>query len=317
MEKKIIIDKLLNESSYDFSTDFLDNDKLKKIYTNINNFNKLIDYYNNILFICGDYPGYGGAATNCDNIKNYLDKKGKNVKAIYFSFTKEEDNLINYKNITKEIEKYKKFPNLVILKSFVPYVKLKNYFKCDVFYLIGGIFRDKLDKYYYDLNIYELKKKINPLVKKQIEDCDYSFCNSFHTKKILKKLYNFNIGTIYTSFIPYHNTYIEDINNYDFKNNRKYDYGVIISNFDRNIKNVNSILEYLDKKKEKGTVIFIGKNSEKFKKYCTVQYDLIKNINVKKYLKDINNILISSFFESCCNVYVEAFFSGCNIIFVK
>jgi hypothetical protein len=38
---------------------------LSDIFDNLTEFNKSISMYNNILFLCNDYPGYGGAATNC------------------------------------------------------------------------------------------------------------------------------------------------------------------------------------------------------------------------------------------------------------
>ena len=47
--------------------DTIDNNLLNSINKNISNFinNILTNKVRNILLICSDYPGYGGAATNC------------------------------------------------------------------------------------------------------------------------------------------------------------------------------------------------------------------------------------------------------------
>ena len=59
-------------------------------YTNINNnidyFINTLKKFNNILLICGDYPHYGGSATNCNNIQDFLILNGFNTYAIYFNY---------------------------------------------------------------------------------------------------------------------------------------------------------------------------------------------------------------------------------------
>ena len=52
----------------------IDNEKLKDIYKNISMMLRKMKYYKKILFICGDYPGYGGAATNCSKLQDFLEK---------------------------------------------------------------------------------------------------------------------------------------------------------------------------------------------------------------------------------------------------
>ena len=63
-----IINIILTSS---FDDDKITNNNLNIIYKNIDYFTNLISEFNNILFICGDYPGYGGAATNCNELQNF------------------------------------------------------------------------------------------------------------------------------------------------------------------------------------------------------------------------------------------------------
>ena len=73
--KNGIIPKYINKTYDMFYLNNISNKILLDINTNINHFNYFINNYKNILFICGDYPNYGGAATNCDNLEKYYKNK--------------------------------------------------------------------------------------------------------------------------------------------------------------------------------------------------------------------------------------------------
>ena len=287
---------------------------LEKINNNIYNFNKLISKYKNILFICGDYPGYGGAATNCDNLQKYYQSLGHQTFAFYYNFEKgknaryEKNNNYWIDNLN-EINNIKFKPDLIILKSFIN-INLKNIFNCPIYYLIGGIYKNELDKYYYDINTFEEQEKyINKNVIEQIKNSDYSFVNSSHTQEILEKYYNLKTYLFYSSFVSFINKKLEeDIN---FKN-RKYEYGLIVSNFNRTIKNVNDSIEFL---KDKENVILIGKNSNKYKDYGFKCVDLVNKDEINHYYKQIKYIVQDSFYESCSNVKIESLFYGCKLKF--
>lgn len=92
--------------------------------------------------------------------------------------------------------------------------------------------------------------------------------------------------------------------------NRKYDYGLIVSNFDRKIKNIEKNIEYLKNKKN---VVLIGKNCNKYKKYGFECIDLIDNKEMINYYKNIKYIVQDSFYESCSNVKIEGLFYGCKL----
>ena len=286
------VNPLFIEKQYDmFNLNNIDDNILSIINKNIDYFDDFIKEYKNILFICGDYPSYGGAATNCYHLENYYKNKGHNTYSYYHNYKK-----ININNI-----KFK--PDVIILKSFIK-INLKEKFKCPIIYLIGGIYKNELDKYYFDINTKkEQNKYINISVINQIKNSDISFSNSNHTLKILKKYYKLHTELFYSSFIQF------KCIKYDF-NNRKYDYGLIVSNFDRKIKNIEKTISFL---KDKKNVILIGKKSEKYKKYGFECVDLIDNSDMVNYYKNIKYIVQDSFYESCSNVKIEGLFYGCKI----
>jgi hypothetical protein len=312
--KNILIEKY-PISFYNLYT--LYNDTLIKIYNNINNFIKYIEQYNNILFICGDYPGYGGAATNCFNLSNYFQNKNHNTYSIYFNYdvkynTKCEQ-FLNYCIISSNKLKFTLNnmlfkPDLIILKSPIN-INIKTIINnCPIYYIIGGIYLNTLDKHHELLdNKIEQDKYINKNVLKQIQYCDKSFCNSFHTQQILKKFYNINTNLFYSSFIKYNNITIDKCINFE---ERKYDYGLIISNFNRKIKNVKKSIEFL---KDKQNVILIGSNSSNYKSYGFECVELVEVNKMVDYYKQIKYIQQDSFYESCSNTKIECLYNGCKI----
>jgi hypothetical protein len=301
---------MYNKNDFD-STD------LEKIYKNIESFSNKIKNYKNILFICSDYPGSGGAATNCDKLQQFFSKSHKTF-AIYYNFKNEQN--IKIERNTKymiahqhELEyvlkniNYK--PDIIILKNFVD-INLKEIFNIPIIYLIAGIFTNKLDKYYYDIkDKVEYDKYINQSVLKQIKNSDYSFCNSSHTQEILKDIYGIETNLFYSSFVPYYNKQ-KQVEIDEKWNEREYEYGLIMSDFNRPIKNVEKSIEFL---KDKDNVILIGKNSDQYKKYGFTCMDLVNKQNMKNYYKKIKYIVQNSFYESCSNVKIEGLFNGCNI----
>ena len=284
------------DKQYDmFNLNYIDDNILSIINKNINNFNSFIKEYKNILFICGDYPSYGGAATNCNHLENYYKNKGHNTYSYYHNYVNYNINRINFN------------PDIIILKSFIK-TNLKEKFKCPIIYLIGGIYKNELDKYYFKIYKKEEQNKyINNDVINQIKNSDYSFSNSSHTQEILNKYYNLDTELFYSSFIQFKDKNVIVDSNF---NNRKYDYGLIVSNFDRKIKNVEKSIQFLKNKKN---VILIGKNSNKYASYGFECVDLIDNDKMIKYYKNIKYIVQDSFYESCSNVKIEGLFYGCEI----
>jgi len=289
---------------------------LNIIRENINSFYSYCKTYKNILFICGDYPGYGGAATNCDKLQTFFINKGHNTYSFYYNFETGENAVYKKTNITcvDDINNFSKImtdvnfkPNLIILKSFVN-VDLKRIYNCPLIYLVGGIYKNNLDKYYYNLHTNtEQNKYINYSVINQIKQCDYTFVNSSHTKSILEKYYNIQVQILYSTFIDVYNKQLSQDDNFK---KRKYEYGLIVSNFNRNIKNIDESISFL---KDKQNVILIGKNSSQFKTYGFECIDLVEHDKMSEYYKQIKYLQQDSFYESCSNVKIEALFNGCKI----
>lgn len=286
---------------------------IETIKKNILQFSENIKKYKNILFICGDYPGYGGAATNCYELQKYFKTIGHNTFGFYFNYEtganakheKYEDHIIDDVCNFKSVE-FK--PDLIILKSPIN-IDLKLLFKSPVYYLIGGIYKNDLDIYYYNLNSKKQSDKyINNHVLNHIAKYDKSFVNSQHTMDILKKFYDVSTNIFYSSFVSYVNKKV--LIDPDFEK-RKYDYGLIVSNFDRKIKNIDKSIKFL---KDKENVILIGGGSERYKSYGFTCIDLVDKEEMNKYYKQIKYIVQDSFFESCSNVRIEGLFNGCNVI---
>lgn len=295
----------------------LDNGDLEIIKENIEKFKKSISEYRNILFICSDYPGYGGAATNCYRLQNHF-KKDHNVFSIFYNFygdknikieTNQEYCIIDEEKIEITLKSLRFKPDLIILKSFVNTVNVKNLFSCPVYYLIPGIFLNTLNKYYYEITTRnEMDSFINKSVIKQIINSDKSFCNSSHTKLLLKKYYNINTGLFYSSFIDeYENKIVEDP---DF-DKRTYEFGIICSNFNRPIKNIATSIKAVKNRKN---VILIGGESKKYIDYGFTCIESVPSTEMKDYYKQIKYVVQDSYYESCSNVKIEALFNGCKVI---
>lgn len=310
------INKIMNEPfKYNFSLTNQYNIDFELVYKNIDAFINLIKNFKNILFICSDQPGYGGAATNCSKIENFISSYGHNTFSIYYSFDESLNKCIKENNIIfttrsklyDELSNLSFIPDLIILKSFVDF-DLKEIFFCLVFYLIPGIYTNELNINYKDLNTRNKSDQyINNSVLKQISLADYSFSNSYHTYKILNDIYNINTLLFYSTFVSFYNKKINFDDNFK---NRKYNFALIISNFNRKIKNAVKSLEYLE---NKSNVLLIGENiPDKYKNFSNFEcIEKVKNEDIINYLSNCKYIIQDSFYESCSNVVIEALFSGC------
>ena len=304
--------QLVEEGINMYNLNNITDEHMSKVTKNVHGFSAQIKPYKNILFISGDYPSYGGAATNCYELQKYFKTLEHNTFGFYFNYEtgtnakheKYEDHIIDDVCNLKSLEFS---PDLIVLKSPIN-MDLKSLFKCPVYYLIGGIYKIDLDKYYYELTTKEDNDKyINKDVLNHIAKYDKSFVNSQHTADILEKFYGVSTNIFYSSFVPYVDKKV--LIDPDFEK-RKYDYGLIVSNFERKIKNVEKSIDFL---KSKENVILIGKGSLKYKDHGFTCLDLTDNKEMEKYYKQIKYIVQDSFYESCSNVKIESLFNGCKI----
>ena len=319
---RIIKEHRSSGTNLDFYNNSIVPEQFELIKENIDNFKDSIRRYRNILFICSDYPGYGGAATNCYRLQEFFGTEHQ-VYGIYYNFKGDTNRKIESnpqycvvdEDKVEVILKTMRFrPDLIILKSFVNTINVKSVVNCPVYYFIPGIFLNTLNKYYNDIKSRdEMDSFINKSVLKQIMNSDKSFCNSNHSRIFLKKNYNINTSLFYSSFVNEYDNLCNSkltINNLDF-NKRKYTYGIICSNFNRPIKNVSASILALKNKKD---VVLIGKESKKFTSFGFTCIESIPHSEMPEYYKQIKYIIQDSFYESCSNVKVEALFNGCKVI---
>ena len=301
----------------------INNDSLIKIYKNIDLMNTVLKKYKKILFICSDYPSYGGAASNCYDLINSYSKTHLVYGVFYLfydSFNKIDEIKEQYETDNIKVVKESKMktllykikdefdPDLVILRNTIRF-NIKDVFdKSTIYYFIAGIFKNSLDEYWYKIT--NIDKHINNYVINQIKTVDISFCNSSHTRDLLMKHYDLKTELFYFNFIPYYGKKLGRINN----NTYEYNYGVICSNFNRTIKNINNLLIKLDKIKNKSDkVILIGSNSKQYaEKYGWNYLDLISSDKITDMINRIQNIVYDSYYESCSNVMIQNIFSKYN-----
>ena len=306
-----------NKFEINFYSQNITNELLDKGYKNIDLMSKYLDSFKNILFICSDYPGYGGAATNCSQLQNFFGSK-HNTYSVYYNFDSEmnkkyETNskykIVNAKDLKQTLTSLTFKPDVIILKNFVQF-NLKTIYKCPIFYFIAGIYQNNLDKYYYELGTKaEHDKYINQSVLNQIKNSDLSFCNSSHTRDILKKIYGLTTYLFYSGLVPFYGRKIPAK-----VEGRQYEYGLIESNFDRKIKNSANIIKNLASRNiTKSKVILIGHRSSQFAQYGFITSELIDPVQLVKQYEKIKYIIQDSFYESCSNVKLEAIFNGCQI----
>ena len=304
--------KEYNPFKYVHKDYLINNDNLDNFNDNIDEFSKLISEYKNILFLCGDYPGYGGAATNCNALQEFY-SKDHNTYGIYYNFTDSkciEYNsycIINKSDLINIISNLKFNPDLIILKSFVN-IDLRTYFKCPIFYCIGGIYKNNLEKYHYELTTNENNLFANTSVLNQIKNVDKAFSNSKFTQELLKKKFNIDTLLFYSGFIPYYKKII-NFDKAEFQK-REYDYGLIMSDFNRPIKNADKSINILKKFNKK--TILIGNNSNKYEHLGFTCKELVNHDNISNYLKKIKFIQQDSFYESFSNLKIESIFNGCK-----
>ena len=100
-------------------------------------------------------------------------------------------------------------------------------------------------------------------------------------------------------------------------NERQYDIGIIISNFNRlskGVKKIDSLFRYFPKQNK----IAVGKNSAIFNAHinCTT-FDLMSQKNLAKYLSETKLVIIPSLFDPSPSILSEAVLNGCNILCSK
>ena len=290
---------------------------LQEIYKNIDSFMESIRPFNNILFISGDVPGYGGSSTLCDKLHRFIQSKQHTTHALYVTYDgpkdiftgTSRDTICDVKDIYTAIEKITETlkPDLIILKS--PLQLDHSKFKlCPVFFLMGGIYSNLLNRPYHSMTyLGDHLQHINQDVINTIRLCRKSYSPCAHTSEILKKCFDLDVDVFYSTFVSF---YGQSVRADSLFGARKYNYALIVSNFDRPIKNVAESVRFLA---DKTRVLLIGENSNKYA-HISPEFKCIGLIGHNELVALyplIKYIRQDSHYESCSNVEVEARFAGC------
>ena len=150
---------LYRDNKYNDSVDNLDNEMLDNIFENINKFIDILKKFKvkKILLICSDYPGYGGAATNCHNLQQFFLENEIYSYSVFWNWQteknkkyEENDNytICDENDLEKKLRSLHFVPDIIILKNTInKNIDLsKIWRKAKIIFLVPGIFYNDLDQ---------------------------------------------------------------------------------------------------------------------------------------------------------------------------
>ena len=291
-----------------------------------------------IIFASGDYPFFGGAATNVYALVKYFKSIKYNVIGLILNTLdlKKEiydpenigcmyhiQNFDNKNKIKEDIIKMLNgTPDNIYIKKTVIGLNLQTIFQESKFYYIlsSVIDSDKLETIKKD----DILNNINELIPDTIKKLTLTekiIVNSHLSKKILLNYNNkANIDIAYTSFLINSNKYCDflDLKNKqnDDWNNRLYDIGFIASCCNRDVKNINLFKQIVNDPQFNNEIkLIIGKNSSDHSHIKnSICFDLLNHDELLEKLKNTKLIIISSIYESLSNLMIESIMCGCNIL---
>jgi hypothetical protein len=298
----------------------IDDIELHIKYTWIEKIMQELSEYKKILFMSTDYPNYGGIATNTVKLIKFFESVGHNVYGFYHcenppNHGMYDKNIYVSENLKKGINRVKSYfegdPDLIIIRNYTDINIIRTRFTSKLYFFIPGFFTPNVKN-----NLDEIKNKkeidaiTHPKILNCIEKSDRIFTNNSKTLLLLKKYHGIKTEIFYFMDVPFYpNLYKID----EKLENRKYDIGVVISDYTRSIKNINEIRRILEKNKEKNKII-IGKNSNILGDIPNTEiHDLLPNNIVIEKMKEIKYIINESFVENTNNTIIEAKHSGCKI----
>lgn len=299
---------------------------------------------NNIIFASGDYPFFGGAATNVYALVKYLKLNNYNVIGLILNTSDLKKEIYDPENIgcmyhiknfdnkskIKEdiIKMLNGIPDNIYIKKTVIGLNLRIIFpKSKIYYILSSVIdSNKLES--IKKKSFENKKVIPDIITELIPDSikkitltEKIIVNSELSKKILLNYNNkANIDIAYTSFLINSNKNYKFLDlkskNNDNWNNRVYDIGFIASCCDRRIKNIKLFKKMVDYPQFNNDIkIIIGKKSRKYSNIKnSICFDLLNHDEILEKLKKTKLIIICSIYESLSNLMIESIMCGCNIL---
>ena len=291
-----------------------------------------------IIFASGDYPFFGGAATNVYALVKYFKLNNYNVIGLILNTSDLKKEIYDPENIgcmyhiqnfnnkskIKEdiINMLNGIPDNIYIKKTVIGLNLQTIFQESKYYYIlsSVIDSDKLEMIKKNDVLTNITELIPDVIKK-ITLTEKIIVNSHLSKNILLNYYNkANVDIVYTSFLINYNKYYKFLNLKNKENNnwnnRLYDIGFIVSCCNRKVKNIKLFKKIVNNKMFHNDLkIIIGKNSSNYSDINnTICFDLLKHDEIIEKLKNIKLIIITSIYESLSNIMIESISCGCNIL---
>ena len=305
-----------------------------------------------ILVISTQYPGGGGSATNAYNIIKYLRKNNCNVCGLFcepvdkFSHTLYDPENIGgifrcprwnyYVNkydtnyIRGDLQRYRhvinKFlkgdPTIILCKNYIaPICSAIMYPDVPRLYLISGSKHLTSSNMTYEqlMNTDPCKLEMEHKCEDEVEAITKSLTiipNSWLTYCVFAYIYPQFVSKICkpinTSFL----SYFESNNNVAF-DERKYDVGLVCSNFNRGIKNAKLGHKILQSPLLRTySKVAIGENSSMCSSIPDIHIvDILPNAKVIEYLSNTKIIIMPSLYDSSPNLATEAMCCGCKLVF--
>lgn len=356
-DKKYDVEEWKNKIQYILNNykDYFNNYDINSINNLIiKNYNMLIDLIENtqknkIIITSSQYPGYGGAATNCYNIHNYLLKNNYDSVCIFLeNFTKMPNfnplNLPNtylFKRDKLDTDIVNNFnPDIIFCKNYYcPYYFHKVFGnKYTIYYLVAGSIHAsfnadlgnscdtilKMNDNDIMLFLNNIPKNSQGPVKMELDSMDNSdfvLANSSLSYNLLNKIYknhkdkilNVTDTSIYSELVS-----TDKIKNILKRKIRKYDLCIICSILDRKIKNFDFVYKlFSEEEMFKYNKVVIGNNNNNlydFKNKNITHFEHLTNNDIFSILLDTKILLIPSLFDASPNIANEASKCGCRII---
>jgi hypothetical protein len=284
---------------------------------------------NGILFSCNDYPGFGGAATNCYQLIKEFQKNNIKCCGLFFNNLdlfnnsyKEESILYSniLSNFSENIAKHLRNKIIDILNGEPVFVICKTYLsllicrllfpKSYFIYLISGITHFHLlpqlrNKSFQDF----LKKEIHldtiGLEKDALKHTNLIIFNSDITQQAFFKIYpKINI--------PYQISDTSLIKGKKYTSLKTYDIVICCSDLKRIDKNNQFVLEILQNNFTNYHKIIIGKNYQEYQDIPNSTFtNLISHVECKRYISLSKILIYPSLFDSNPNTVREALSYQC------
>jgi len=291
-----------------------------------------------LIFASGDYPFFGGAATNIYALVKYFKLNNYNVIGLILNTSDLKKEIYDPENIgcmyhiKKFNNKYKikediikmlnGIPDNIYIKKTVIGLNLRKIFpESKIYYILSSVIDSNKLKNIKKKIIPDIITELIPDSIKKITLSEKIIVNSELSKKILLNYNNkANIDIAYTSFLINSNKNYKflDLNskNNDNWNNRVYDIGFIASCCNRKIKNIKLFKKIVNNPIFNSDVkLIIGKNSRNHIDIKnSICFDLLKHDEILEKLKNTKLIIICSIYESLSNLMIESIMCGCNIL---